>query len=330
LAQVLARLPKVNDPRLLVGTSTADDAGVYLLQPGLALVQTVDVLTPVVPDACTFGQIAAANSLSDVYAMGGRPLTVLNVIGFPAAGNKEWLVQILLGIQNKVAEAGACIVGGHTFNDPEIKVGLAVTGLIDPARIVTNDRARPGDVLILTKPLGSGTLSQALMTIDDVPGELMTQGVSYMTTLNRAASEVMLKAGVVCATDITGFGLVGHLQEMAKASGVAAQVNLRDLPVLPGALELIGQGVLNPGVVMNEASFGKMVRIEEGRTTNDERRTSNLVSIAYESQNSGGLLMAVSEAQAGELMSRLKSEDVPGVIIGRIVDDSPGLVILQI
>jgi selenide,water dikinase len=344
LAQVLSRLPKVNDPRLLVGTSTADDAGVYLVQPGLALVQTVDVLTPVVPDPYTFGQIAAANSLSDVYAMGGQPLTALNVIGFPAAGNKDWLVQILLGIQNKIAEAGACIVGGHTFNDPEIKVGLAVTGLIDPARIVTNDRARPGDVLILTKPLGSGTLSQALMTIDDIPTELMTQGVRFMTTLNRAASEAMLKAGVVCATDITGFGLVGHLQEMVKASGVAAVVNLRDLPVMPGALELIGQGVLNPGAIMNEASFGKMVRIDglEPRVNTGEYSVnpsssvvspplpSPLVSIAYESENSGGLLMAVGAAHAGELLSRLKSEGVPGAVIGRIIDESPGLVILQI
>ena len=166
MAQVLEKLPKPADARLLVGTNTADDAGVYLVRPDLALVLTVDLLTPVVPDPYTFGAIAAANSLSDVYAMGGEPVTVLNILGFPAAGSREWLTEILRGAYDKVSEAGACVAGGHTFNDPEIKFGLAVTGTISPDRIITNAVARPGDRLLLTKPLGSGTLSQALMTVD--------------------------------------------------------------------------------------------------------------------------------------------------------------------
>jgi len=327
LAQVLARLPKQTDPRLLVGTNTADDAGVYLVRPDLALVQTVDILTPVVPDPFVFGQIAAANSLSDVYAMGGEPVTVLNVIGFPAAGNRDWLVEILRGAQTKVLEAGACVAGGHTFNDPEIKFGMAVTGTVDPDRIVTNARARPGDRLVLTKPLGTGTLSQALMTIDDVPAELFEQGVAAMTKLNRDAARAMTVAGVRSATDVTGFGLIGHLQEMALASGVAVRLFADRIPLLPGVLDLIQRGVLNPGIAMNEASFGRFVKtLVRGELTTRQQALRNLL---YESQNSGGLLMAVSETQYQGLQSELRKYRIAASNLGEVIAGLAGEVQLE-
>lgn len=326
LAQVLAKLPKQSDPRLLVGTNTADDAGVYLVRPDLALVQTVDILTPVVPDPFVFGQIAAANSLSDVYAMGGEPLTVLNVVGFPAAGNKDWLVEILRGAQEKVLEAGACVAGGHTLNDPEIKFGMAVTGLIDPNRIVTNARARPGDRLVLTKPLGTGTLSQALMTIDDVPCELLTRGVEAMTTLNRNAARAMTKVGVQSATDVTGFGLIGHLQEMALASGVAVRLSADRIPLLPNVLELVERGVLNPGIAMNEASFGRFVTFPARELT---PRQQALVNVLYESENSGGLLLAVGESVLGGLQSELGRYRITVESFGEFLDGTAGQILIE-
>ncbi len=325
LAQVLARLPKQTDPRLLVGTNTADDAGVYLVRPGLALVQTVDILTPVVPDPFVFGQIAAANSLSDVYAMGGEPLTVLNVTGFPAAGNKDWLVEILRGAQEKVREAGACVVGGHTFNDPEIKFGMAVTGTIDPDRIITNARARPGDRLVLTKPLGTGTLSQALMTIDDVPIELLEQGIAAMSALNRDAARAMTVAGVQSATDVTGFGLIGHLQEMAQASGVAVRLLASRIPLLPRVLDLVGRGVLNPGIAMNESSFSTFVK--KSAALNAEQQA--LVNVLYESENSGGLLMAVSADRFEDLQSELGRYRIAVESFGEFLQGTAGQITIE-
>jgi len=311
---------------LLVGTSTADDAGVYLVRPDLALVQTVDLLTPVVPDAYTFGQIAAANSLSDVYAMGGEPVTVLNIIGFPAAGNPAWLVEILRGAQDKVVEAGACVVGGHTFNDPEIKFGLSVTGTIAPDRIVTNAGARAGDKLVLTKPLGTGTLSQALMTIDDVPSALMTQGVAAMQALNRDAARAMVKAGACCATDITGYGLIGHLQEMAQASGLAARVQARSIPVLPDVLRLVRDGVLNPGITMNLASFAPHVSFRPDALGEADQA---LLNVCYESENSGGLLIAISPDRLQDLQSALRVSKIAASVIGEMLAGPAGNVAIE-
>jgi selenide,water dikinase len=314
----------------LVGTNTADDAGVYQVGPDLALVQTVDLLTPVVPDPYTFGQIAAANSLSDVYAMAGEPLTALNIIGYPAAGRKDWLLAILRGALDKVSEAGACVVGGHTFNDPEIKFGLAVTGLIDPLRIVTNDRARPGDKLVLTKPLGSGTLSQALMTIDDIPAGLLGEGIESMKMLNRKAARAMVEAGVQSATDITGFGLIGHLQEMALASGVAARLWLHSMPILPGVLELVEQGVHNPGIAMNEASFAHAVKC--GFCSPDREpaaRDKALLNVLYESQTSGGLLIAVKDDRIRQLQTMLQDDRMSAPVIGEVVAGPAGAVLLE-
>jgi selenide,water dikinase len=259
--------------------------------------------------------------------MGGEPLTVLNVLGFPAAGNKDWLVDILRGAQEKVLEAGACVAGGHTFNDPEIKFGMAVTGAVDPNRIVTNARAKPGDRLILTKPLGTGTLSQALMTIDDVPGELLEQGIRAMTTLNRDAARGMLKAGVECATDVTGFGLIGHLQEMAAASGVAMRLFAGRIPVLPGALELVGRGILNPGIAMNESSFGAFVRVPAPAKLDLEQRA--LVDLLYESQNSGGLLIAAGVAQFEVLQSELRRYRIAFETVGEVADGPAGRIVIE-
>lgn len=315
----------MSDPRLLVGTSTADDAGVFLIQPGLALVQTVDLLTPVVPDAYTFGQIAAANSLSDVYAMGGEPLTAMNVLGYPAAGRKDWLVEILHGALDKCTEAGVCVVGGHTFNDPEIKFGLAVTGVIDPQQIVTNARAESGDILVLTKPLGTGTLSQALMTTDNIPEEFLRQGIAAMRTLNSDAGRLMVAHGVRSATDITGFGFIGHLQEMVLASNCAAKIFIDTLPILPGALDMIQQGVLNPGIAMNEASFGPYVRCDLDAT---QPLVAALLNLLYESQTSGGLLLAVPADRIEKFCAALSARGIRGAVVGEVLQGPPGIVFI--
>jgi selenide,water dikinase len=259
--------------------------------------------------------------------MGGEPVTVLNVIGFPAAGNKDWLVEILRGALEKVLEAGACVAGGHTFNDPEIKFGMAVTGTINPDRIITNARARPGDRLVLTKPLGTGTLSQALMTIDDVPAELLEQGIAAMTTLNRDAARAMTKAGVQSATDVTGFGLIGHLQEMAQASGVAVRLFANRIPLLPGVLELVERGVHNPGIAMNEASFGRFVKTSvSGKLT---ARQQALLNLLYESQNSGGLLMAVSEVNLEGLQSELRRCRIAVESFGEFLQGTAGQITIE-
>jgi selenide,water dikinase len=309
-----------------VGTGTADDAGVYLITPDLALVQTVDLLTPVVPDAYTFGQIAAANSLSDVYAMGGEPKTVLNIIGFPAAGNREWLVDILRGAQDKVVEAGACVVGGHTFNDPEIKFGLSVTGVIDRQCIITNAGARVGDQLVLTKPLGTGTLSQALMMTDGILPDLLTRGIEAMRSLNREASRAMVRVGVNSATDVTGFGLVGHLQEMCQASGVAVRLRARSLPLLPGVLDLVRQGIANPGIAMNMASFASRVTVRPETLSEADQA---LLQVCYESQNSGGLLIAVSPDRASSLQSCPRGGKIDWSVIGEMVAGPAGNVTIE-
>lgn len=297
------------------------------MRSDLALVQTVDLLTPVVPDPYVFGEIAAANSLSDVYAMGGEPLTALNVMGYPLAGRRDWLIEILRGAQDKVTEAGACVVGGHTFNDPEIKFGLAVTGVIDPGRIITNDRARPGDELILTKPLGTGTLSQALMTTDNIPAELLSQGIAVMKQLNRRAAQAMAKAQVRCATDITGFGLIGHLQEMAAASQVAVRVFATRIPLLPGVLDLIEQGILNPGIAMNEASFSPRVQVSAGDGLSSAQRA--LLNLLYESENSGGLLIAGDRSQVAGAQSLLKPDGIDAPVIGEVISGPAGKVIIE-
>src|SRR5687768_15989048 len=251
LARALAPLPHRNDPRLLVGRETFDDAGVFLVSDDLALVQTVDFFAPIVDDPYTFGRIAAANALSDVYAMGGEPLTALNIVGFPTGSAPlEVLTEILRGGQDAVHEAGAFIVGGHSIIDEEIKYGLSVTGRADPRRLLTNAGARPGDRLVLTKPLGTGLLSTAAKS-GAVAEEVYQELIVSMSALNRDASRAALAVGATCATDITGFGLLGHASHIARASNVSLEIRVRDVAVLRGAREAWREGARTGGADRN-------------------------------------------------------------------------------
>lgn len=315
MAQALAGLEQPEDPRLLVGINTADDAGVFLFSDNLALVQTVDILTPMVEDPYTFGRIAAANSLSDVYAMGGEPVTVLNIVGFPAPLDKAILREILRGGQDTVKQAGAVVVGGHTFNEKEIKYGLAVTGRINPNRIVTNAGAKVGDVLVLTKPLGVGVYAQAVLTQDEVDTELEKAAIDSMSRLNRDASRIMLACDADAATDITGYGLLGHTQEMAEASGVRVRIYAERVPILPRIKEL-AKTLIDPGVLMNENSFGKYV--QWASKVSDEVK-----NILWESESSGGLLVAL-KPEMGEMFQTLaKKAGMVVPVIGEIVAGTP-------
>jgi len=318
LAQALSGLERPTDPRLLVGINTADDAGVFLLREGLALVQTVDLLTPMVEDPFTFGRIAAANSLSDVYAMGGSPLTALNVVGFPGPMDKKLLGEILRGGQASVSEAGAVTVGGHTFNEKEIKYGLSVTGRIDPGRIITNAAAKAGDVLVLTKPLGCGVFAQATMTQDEVDSELYRAATSSMMQLNRAASEAMLASGAHSATDITGYGLLGHAQEMAEGSGLRLRLVASAIPLLPKVLAM-AETMVDAGVAMNESSFGDRVEWK-----GDFKPA--LKNILWESQSSGGLLIALPETRVTDFQRRAQDSGILAAVVGSAITGSPGTI----
>ncbi len=290
----------------------------FLLQDGLALVQTVDLLTPMVEDPYTFGRIAAANSLSDVYAMGGTPLTVLNIVGFPGPMDKKVLAQILRGGQDTVSEAGAVIAGGHTFNEKEIKFGLSVTGRIDPNRIVTNAAARTGDVLVLTKPLGCGVFAQAMMTQDEIDPELYKAATASMMQLNRAASEIMLACGVHSATDITGYGFLGHAQEMAAGSSVRIRFSAAAIPLLPKVL-VMAETLVDAGVAMNENSFGDKVEWKGSVST-------ALKNILWESQSSGGLLVALPENRVADFGRRAQDAGVLAAVVGSAVAGDPGTI----
>ncbi len=304
-----------------MGINTADDAGVFLLTEGLALVQTVDLLTPIVEDPYIFGKIAATNSLSDVYAMGGEPLTALNIVGFPAALDKTILREILRGGQDAVKSAGAIVVGGHTFNEKEIKYGLAVTGKIDPNRIITNANAQPNDLLILTKPLGTGVFAQAIMNLDEVDPELTESAIKVMTQLNRQAKTIMLACFAHSATDITGYGLIGHCQEMAEASRVKIRIYAEKVPLLPKVREL-AKTFTDPGVFMNETSFGN--RVQWLNPVSEE-----LKNILFESETSGGLLIALPPEKAKEFQKRARDEDIIAEIIGEVHPGTPGTIEVQ-
>lgn len=318
MAQALSGLEQPEDPRLLVGINTADDAGVFLLSEGLALVQTVDLLTPMVEDPYIFGRIAAANSLSDVYAMGGEPLTALNVVGFPAPLDKSILREILRGGQDTVKMAGAVVVGGHTFNEKEIKYGLAVTGKIDPNRIVTNAGAKPGEVLLLTKPLGIGVYAQAVLTLDTVERGFEAAAQESMMRLNRDAARLMVECGARAATDITGYGLLGHAQEMAAASQVRLRIFAEQVPILPGAREH-ARTLVDPGVLMNESSFGGWV---EWRTD----VPAEVRNLLWESESSGGLLIALEPARARAFQDRAKQAGIIVPSIGEVLEGPPGTI----
>ena len=313
---MLRQLPQPTDPRLLVGTATADDAGVYQLTEDTALIQTVDFFTPLVDDPYTFGQIAAANSLSDVYAMGGRPLTALNIVAFPSCSlPPEALLAILKGGYDKVAEAGAIIVGGHTIDDPEVKYGLSVTGVIHPARVWTNAAARAGDALVLTKPLGTGVLATA------AKAELFATGVAAatvsMATLNRAAAEAAAGFAVHACTDVTGFGFLGHLSEMTTAGGLRAEIDSRALPFFPEAPEAAAMGLVPAGAYANREYLTKIsfaAAVPE-----------NLRDLCFDPQTSGGLLLSLPAAEAPAMVAALHEAGVAAAaIVGRITGKGDG------
>jgi len=301
------------DPNLLVGFDKSDDAGVYKISPELALIQTVDFFTPVVDNPYLYGQIAAANALSDVYAMGGKPLTALNVACFSCSLDSAVLAEILKGGAQKIKEAGATLVGGHTVTDNEVKYGLSVTGTIHPERVVTNSGAKPGDVLILTKPLGTGILTTAFK-FDDITEAELQEAATVMSTLNKNASEEMQNIGVSACTDITGFGLLGHSYEMASGSGVEFVINSSKVPLMKKVLELIEKDSVPGGAYSNMHYFEKWVNFD------DSISKPSRISL-FDPQTSGGLLISVPEEKAQKLLQNLHSNSVGGAeIIGQVIE----------
>ena len=323
LKKVLSGLPKITDPRVLVNADTCDDAGVFKINDEFALVQSVDVFTPNVDDPYTFGQIAAANSLSDIYAMGGKPLTALSIIGFPIETLSYKLMnKMLQGGIDKMKEAGVMVIGGHSIKDNEIKFGFAVTGEINPKKIITNDKAKPDDVLVLTKPIGTGIVGFASQIDKASPSTLQTVSRS-MVELNRAASDVMIEMGVTTATDITGFGLAGHLSEIVVQSGVTAEIYFDLIPVFDGVLDLVKKGVISGAIERNREYASQYVVAGDG--INEEMQ-----AVFYDPQTSGGLLISIDGKRGEELVSRLKEKGIDqAVIIGKIVSKSKGNIILK-
>jgi selenide,water dikinase len=302
----------VTHPDLIVGTATSDDAGVFRLREDLAIVNTVDFFTPIVDDPYTFGAISAANSLSDVYAMGGVPRTAMNIVCFPRKElDNEILGEILRGGAEKAEEAGVVVVGGHTVDDPELKYGMAVTGVIDPRRVIRNVGATPGDALILTKALGTGILATALKR-GMLGAEAYAAAVDSMVTLNKGASEAMLRHGVHAATDVTGFGLLGHGHAMARGSGATLEIEASTLPLLPDLESLVTAGHLTGGCKRNRAYLEDKVSV--AASVPDALREA-----AYDPQTSGGLLIALPADQCDPLLEDLHAQGLASARrVGRV------------
>jgi selenide, water dikinase len=308
---VLGKLARQHDPNVLVGFDHADDAGVYQIAPDQALVQTVDFFTPIVDDPYTFGQIAATNSLSDVYAMGGRPLTSLALVCFPEKAELEILERILAGGLSKMVEAGCTVIGGHSIRDEETKFGYSVTGLVHPKKVLANAGAKPGDSLILTKALGTGVISTAIKK-EKAEAAWIDAAVRSMTTLNKRAAEVIAGNSfpVSAMTDVTGFGLIGHAREMALASEVSLRISAGVIPLLEGALECVRAGYV-PGGLKNNRDFAEcVVEYEDGVS-------ADVQALLFDPQTAGGLLIATPD---GERLTRaLHDAGVPAVQIGEIL-----------
>ena len=306
-------MPVHHDDRVLIDYRTSDDAGVYRLDANRALVQTVDFFTPIVDDPFAYGQIAAANALSDVYAMGGRPLTALAIAAFPKDAERTILQEIFAGGLDKLREAGVALLGGHTVQDSEIKFGYAITGDVDPARVLANAGAQPGDALLLTKPIGTGIIATALK-FGRAPQAAIAAATRSMTTLNRAAAGVLerMAPGVVHAcTDITGFGLIGHGSEMAVASACSLELVADSVPLIDGARDLV-RGNIPGGGRTNREHFAKGVSVAPGVD-------GAVVDLLYDPQTSGGLLIAVSDSNASDVVSALAADGVVATRIGRAV-----------
>lgn len=321
---MLRHLPKtVPDPNLLVGLDTSDDAGVYKISEDTALIQTVDYFTPIVDDPRMFGQIAAANALSDVYAMGGKPLTVLNIVGFPVSKlDMSILADILSGASEKVQESGAVLVGGHSIDDQEPKFGMAVTGITHPSKVWTNSGAKPGDALILTKPIGVGIQTTAIKR-DGLTEAQLEEVMSVMATLNKKASEVLQAFDVHACTDITGFGLLGHAKEMTCGAGVGFNLRFDQVPILEGTRSLAEQGIVPGGTKANHRWLKENVVYAD---TIDEINQW----ILCDAVTSGGLLASVPKEQAEEAVRKLKEAGVTyASLIGEVVDDHPNCIHVQ-
>ena len=322
LDKVLGKLARQHDANVLVGFDYADDAGVYQVGPDLALVQTVDFFTPIVDDPYTFGQIAATNSLSDVYAMGGRPVSSLAMVCYPEKGDLEILEQILAGGLSKMMEAGCTIIGGHSIRDEETKFGYSVTGLIDPKRILANNGAKAGNRLLLTKALGTGVISTAIKK-GTAKQNWIDAAVQSMTTLNKTASEVITKANdqwstandgpaVHSLTDVTGFGLIGHAREMARASNVSLRLYANRVPLLDGALECVRANCI-PGGLKANRDFAECVVGYEGPVSEE------LKVLLFDPQTAGGLLISAAPQAADALLNALKSAGSMAVDIGEVI-----------
>jgi selenide,water dikinase len=310
LRSVMERVSPASDPRVLVGYGDSDDAGVYLVRDDLALVQTVDFFPPIVDDPYDFGRIAATNALSDVYAMGGRPISALNIVAFPEEVDLEILARILDGGAAVARSAGVAIVGGHTIKDAEPKYGMAVTGVVDPAAIMTNAGARSGDALVLTKPLGTGILTTARRKNEIAAGDL-GEAVRWMTTLNANAAEAMLAARAHAATDVTGFGLLGHAENLARASGVRLRIDATAVPFMSRVLELIGAGVIPGGTRHNAETHATFADFAPS--------VPEAVRVGLsDAQTSGGLLICVSPDRAAQLSSDLRANGALAAVIGEV------------
>lgn len=322
LGQVLRHVPMVTDPRILVDAATRDDAAVYRLTDDRAVVATVDFFTPMVDDAYDFGRIAAANALSDIYAMGATPLFTLNLVGWPRDTLPlDLLGDVLRGGQDVARAAGAFVLGGHSVDDPEPKYGMVALGEVHPDRIITNARAQAGDALVLTKPLGIGVLTTALKR-DLVGPEGIAPAIAAMTTLNAGAARAMLSVGVHAATDVTGFGLLGHMHGMLRASGVAARVDAASVPLLPGARDAAERGAVPGGSKRNRENLAGAVTFEPGVSELDR-------VLLCDAQTSGGLLIALPEARADALMAALELEGTPvAALVGHVAEGPAGAIVV--
>lgn len=320
LDRVLCGLPRQDDPRLLVGFGNKDDAGVFLLQDGLALVQTTDFFTPIVDDPYQFGQIAAANSLSDVYAMGGTPVTALSLVCYPEDGDLDALQRILIGGIEKMTEAGCVIVGGHTVRDNDIKFGYAVTGTVKPDQVWTNAGARPGDVLILTKPIGTGLVSTALRA-GKADAAWTDAAVAAMTRLNKYAVEALagIRGAIHGATDITGFGFLGHAHELAAASGVSLRINSSRISPIEGALECVRQGCIAGGLKKNRDFVGECAQFSADVSP-------EMQQLLFDPQTSGGLLLSIHAERGREAQSLLEHAGCPAMWIGDVIEKTSPLI----
>jgi len=323
LNKAICDLPQMSDPNLMRGLASPDDAGVYKLSDDLAIIQTIDFFTPIVDDPYTFGQIAAANALSDVYAMGGKPLTAMNVVCFPVKSlDISVLKDVLRGGVDKILEAGVLLIGGHSIEDSELKYGLSVTGTVHPERLVTNSGAREGDKLILTKPLGTGIISTAVKK--KAASEAIAAEVARtMASLNRKASELMQEVGVHACTDITGFGLLGHATQLAQNSEVRVVISSGAVPLLPGVEEFAKQGFCPAGLQRNRDFYSCTVVIEK-------QVPSHIQDILFDAQTSGGLLISVASSKANRLLKKLLQAGVKdAALIGEVIGRPKGTVTVR-